>query len=148
MNYVTDVLMRDEYKSSRPHQIGRPPKLTEVMIEQICDLVIAGSPIADAARMSGVSESTIYRWLALGKKPGADAIYVLLVDRLSESSELSEFELLQDMRRAAKRPENWRAIAWLLERRFPETYGKRETARVGESNNGQVGETKVSLTAV
>ncbi len=118
------MFARDEYKSSRPHPIGRPPKLTTEMIEQICDLLIQGSTIAGAAMLTGISESTIYRWLAMGKSEGADPIYVELVARVSEAIESSEFELLQRMRIAGSKPDHWRATAWMLERRFPEKYGK------------------------
>lgn len=37
---------------------------------------------------------------------------------------LSEFEALQALRRASEQPEHWRAAAWILERRYPEKYGK------------------------
>ena len=95
------------------------------MIEQFCDLLIQGQTIARAALLTGISESTIYRWLVLGKKEGAEAIYVELVERVREATECSEFELLQRLRKAGDKPEHWRAAAWMLERRFPERYGKK-----------------------
>jgi transposase len=132
-NAILDMFARDEYKSSRPHPIGRPPKLTPEMIEQICDLLIQGSPIAGAAMLTGISESTIYRWLKIGKSEGADSIYIELVARVGEAIESSKFELLQRMRIAGSKPEHWRATAWMLERRFPEEFGK----NVISQNGGQ-----------
>ena len=134
-SYISDLLAKDEYKSSRPHPIGRPPKLTPEMIEQICDLLIEGSTIARSAVITGVSESTIYRWLAMGKSEGAEPIYVELVARVGEAIESSEFELLQRMRIAGSKSDHWRATAWMLERRFPEKYGK----NVGTQDGGQSG---------
>jgi hypothetical protein len=130
-NYLSDMFARDEYKSSRPHPIGRPPKLTAEMIEEICDHLITGSSIARAGVLAGISESTIYRWLALGKSEGAEPIYVELVARVGEAIESSEFELLQLMRIAGSKPDHWRATAWMLERRFPEKYGKNVSAQDG-----------------
>lgn len=130
-NSILDMFARDEYKSSRPHPIGRPPKLTPEMIEQICDLLIQGSTIAGAAMLTGISESTIYRWLAMGKSEGAEPIYLELVARVGEAIESSEFELLQRMRIAGSKPDHWRATAWMLERRFPEKYGKNVSAQDG-----------------
>jgi len=66
-----------------------------------------------------------YLWLALGRTGNADLIYVDLVNRVRKATECSEFKLLQGMRMAAKQSENWRALAWLLERRYPERYAKR-----------------------
>ena len=124
---LMDEYEKSEYNDSRPHPIGRPPKLTTKMIEQICDLIIQGKKISRAALLTGISESTIYRWLALGKREGAEPIYVELVERVREATECSEIELLQRLRIATEKPDHWRATAWLLERRFPEKYGKKPT---------------------
>lgn len=131
MTNLLDMFARDEYKNSRPHPIGRPSKLTSEMIEQLCDLLIEGSTIARSAVLTGISESTIYRWLVMGKSEGADPIYVELVARVGEAIESSEFELLQRMRIAGSKPDYWRATAWMLERRFPEKYGKNVSAQDG-----------------
>jgi transposase len=133
-DYISNIFAKDEYKSSRPHPIGRPPKLTAEMIEQICDLLIEGDTIARSAVLTGVSESTIYRWLAMGKSEVAEPIYVELVARVGEAIESSEFELLQRMRIAGSKPDQWRATAWMLERRFPEKYGKNVSNQVGNQN--------------
>jgi hypothetical protein len=85
--------------------------------------------------LTGISESTIYRWLALGKSEAAEPIYGELVARVGEAIESSEFELLQRMRIAGSKSDNWRATAWMLERRFPEKYGK----RVNPQDNGHTG---------
>jgi len=133
-SYLTDIFAKDEYKNSRPHPIGRPPKLTTEMIEQICDLLIEGSTIARSAMLTGISESTIYRWLAMGKSEGAEPIYIELVTRVGEAIESSEFELLQRMRIAGSKSDHWRSTAWMLERRFPEKYGKNVSNQVGNQN--------------
>jgi transposase len=139
---ILDQFEKDDYDNSRPHPIGRPPKLTTEMIEQFCDLLIQGQAIAKAAILTGISESTIYRWLAVGKKEGAEVIYAELVERVSEAIECSEFELLQRMRKAGEKPDHWRATAWMLERRFPEKYGKKSSTQPdfknikSESNSG------------
>lgn len=122
---LLDELEIDDIKDARPHMIGRPPILTSVIIEQICDLIIEGRTIERAAKLSGVSATSIYRWLALGKKDDSEPIYLELVERVKEATECSEFELLQALRIAGSDSKNWRAQAWLLERRFPEKYGKR-----------------------
>ena len=127
---------KDKYQSLRPHPIGRPPLLTSEMIEELCDMVIQGKSIAHSATLCGISESTIYRWLAMGRKPGAEAIYVELVERMGEAVEMSEFEALQVIRKASSEPQHWRSAAWILERRHPEKYGKREVPTTQEKSDG------------
>lgn len=135
MNYMPD-LDRMEYSGSRPHALGRPPKLTHEMIEKIADLIVMGKSIALAANVAGISESTIYRWLALGKKKSSEKIYKDLVDRVSEACEFSEFEALQVLRQSSLEGSNWRAAAWILERRHPEKYGKRAASdEIAKSSN-------------
>jgi transposase len=124
MSFVP-ILESLEYSGSRVHPIGRPPKLTHEMIEKIADLIVIGKPISVAANLAGISESTIYRWLAMGKKKGANKIYRDLVERVYEACEFSEFEALQVLRQATLEGSNWRAAAWILERRHPEKYAKR-----------------------
>lgn len=124
MSFVP-ILESLEYSGSRVHPIGRPPKLTHEMIEKIADLIVIGKPISVAANLAGISESTIYRWLSMGKKKGASKIYRDLVERVYEACEFSEFEALQVLRQATLEGSNWRAAAWILERRHPEKYAKR-----------------------
>jgi hypothetical protein len=112
------------------------------MIEQICDLIIEGKPLARAAMLTNISESTLYRWLALGKEIDAEEIYCELVKRVREATECSEFELLQNMRIAGMKTENWRATAWMLERRFPEKYGKNVNGQdISQANKPDSGPT-------
>jgi len=143
---ILDDFEKSDYKSSRPHQIGRPPKLTHEMIEQICDLIIAGKPLAKAAMLTNISESTLYRWLAQGRESGSEEIYCELVNRVRQATECSEFELLQNMRIAGMKTENWRANAWMLERRFSEKYGKHDRPQTSEqSQNPDEGTTGLSV---
>jgi hypothetical protein len=118
------------------------------MIEQICDLLIQGKSIARAATITGISESTIHRWLSHGKSKTAEPIFVELVQRVKEAVECSEFELIQSLRNAGRDPKNWRAIAWMLERRFPEQYGKDRNPQASDSTFEQGPDTPPSLAVV
>lgn len=140
-------LERVDYKNSRPHPIGRPPVLNEDMIEQICDLLIQGQTMAKSAILTGISESTFYRWLALGKRSGAEPIYAKLVERVQEATECSRFELLQQMRIAGQNPVHWRSNAWMLERRFPEDFARKTQTSVQKEGN-EPGVNSVGLTVV
>ena len=124
INDFMEEILGTDYKSSRVHPVGRPPKITATLIEEICDLVIQGMSIAKAAERRKVSESTIFRWLAKGKEENAPALYKKLVESMDQAIEMSKWELLQVLRQATLGGKNWRASAWLLERRYPDEYGK------------------------
>lgn len=123
MDILIDIENK-EFESAKPHPFGRPPKLTAEMIEKFCDLIIQGRSFAKAAAMIGVSPSTFQRWLKRGRGEQEGSIYRELVDRVDEATELSEFELRHRLSLAGSDSKNWRALAWMLERRIPEKYGK------------------------
>ena len=116
------------YEQSKAHRTGRPTKLNETIIEEICDLIAEGYTFAEAARIRRVGQSTFFRWMAIGKKEDADPIYKNLVARVHETAEFTEIEAIQIIRSSDIRNNNCKGAMWLLERRFPEKYGKKQIA--------------------
>ena len=51
-------------------RVARPSKLTPERAETIVQLVRVGLTVAVAARVAGVAECTVYRWLERGRQPG------------------------------------------------------------------------------
>jgi len=111
-----------DYESKK--RSGRNTKLSEELIQEMCDLIAEGRTFADAARIRRVGESTFYRWLAEGRKENGKRLCKLLVERVQEASDFSEAEALHSLKMSAVKNSNWRSAAWLLERRFPEKYGR------------------------
>ena len=123
---------------NRPHPIGRPPKLNEQIIEEICDHIHQGTSLAKAANLAGVSESTFHRWMASGMKSEANSLTRVLYERVTEAIELSEYELLQYLHVSLEEDRNWKVATWLLERRFPEKYGKVNKTEISLQNKPEV----------
>ncbi len=57
---------------------GRPPKLTPEVAKIITDSVAAGVPYKYAAKRAGVTERTLMRWLAAGRKAKRGPLMSLL----------------------------------------------------------------------
>lgn len=112
----------DDYESKKLR--GRNTKLNEELIQELCDLIAEGRTFADAARIRRVGESTLYRWLAEGRKENGKSLCRKLVARIDEATDFSEAEALHALKISAVKNSNWRSAAWLLERRFPEKYGR------------------------
>ena len=101
-------------------------KLTFEVIDQICHEVAQGATQAECCRVVGIAVNTLERWRRLGRK------------NLSSKEELNEYGILvEGMRLAAGQwatrlarriehhgEEDWRALAWLLERVLPEEFGQ------------------------
>ena len=119
------------FKGARPM---RKTKLTRKMVERAISLKKDGLCDADIIDALDVHQSTFYRWL---KEPDTE-----LKRALSEGLKKAEAEykqkLLITIRDAAlSRPQFWTAAAWLLERKYPQEYGKAER-KVEEEQTGPV----------
>jgi hypothetical protein len=92
---------------------GRPSKFDDQRAARILEAIAHGVTYALAAEYAGISEKTLTRW----RKANVDFDQQL---REAEGNALMSWLTLID--RAAL--EDWRAAAWIVERRYPAHYGK------------------------
>lgn len=102
------------------------PKLTEELIEVICDLKAKGMHNKDICAAVGIHEATLYRWL---NKPSCK-LHRALGEDFKKAEARYKQELLDSIRETAlSKPRYWTAAAWLLERKYPEEFGRPETRK-------------------
>ena len=106
--------------------MARRAKLTQEMVDQAIQLKADGLSNGDIVCALGIHESTFYRWIGEPKNR--------LQRELSEGLKKEETEfkhtLLTTIRAAAlARNQYWTAAAWLLERKYPDEYGKADRRR-------------------
>jgi transposase len=106
--------------------MARRAKLTQEMVDQAIQLKADGLSNGDIICALGIHESTFYRWVGEPKNR--------LQRELSEGLKKEEAEfkhtLLTTIRAAAlARNQYWTAAAWLLERKYPDEYGKADRRR-------------------
>lgn len=94
---------------------GRRTKYTEETVAKIEQAISIGATYKLAAQYAGINEATLHEWR--NKKPEFS-------ERLSRAEGKAAIQSLATIRAAA--PQDWRAASWLLERRYPDEYGKRE----------------------
>ena len=87
--------------------------------DAVLELVRQGCTHKVAALRAGISESTFYAWVSKGKA-AKSGLYRDFADDLELAEAVAEGTLTLQMRAHAAR--DWRATAWMLERRFPETW--------------------------
>ena len=107
-------------------------KYTAILANQICDYVSKGIPMRQAAQSLGISESTFHRW----RRDKDD--FAEMIDQaigVSESRLITEISVNED----------WRAKAWILERRFPERWSKREQIDMNVSKSEGLEEIKLMM---
>lgn len=108
---------------SEEHPIGRPTKYTPDRVKRITDALALGASYRRAAQAGGIHIDTLIEW----RKEHSE---------FSEAVEKAEAKnttrCLKSITKAADNG-NWTAGAWLLERRYPREYGRREDL----TSNGQ-----------
>lgn len=125
----------------------------EELISRICTSIANGAPPPVAATAAGVPDKTYYRWNKRGEleyeridgdveselTPGEE-LYLLFYIRVNEALASCETNLVGHVVEAAT--DDWRAAAWILERRFRDRYAQRveQTGPGGAPliNNGQI----------
>ena len=108
---------------SRKHPPGSPARAAA--LERLAAALKAGETRRHAALYAGIGHSTLYEWL---KDP--DTL------QLVEQSE-AEARMLLLARVQKGAVTHWQAAAWLLERRWPDDYGRRnQTPPAPEAGKG------------
>ena len=102
--------------------MARPTKLTPEVHEAIVDGINAGLTFRLSCARAGVTPATFYNWLKKGEvaQSGALMEFFNAVERAKADSAL---RLISQITLQA--PADWRAAAFILERRFPDDYGRR-----------------------
>ena len=109
-------------------------KLTPELQEKFCEAIENGDSILGACGYVGIDESTYYKWLKQADEAKRRNKYVKFkecVDR-AKAKALHNFE--QVITSASM--EHWQAAAWMLERRHPNLYGKREKIEADVNHKG------------
>ncbi len=99
---------------------GRPTSLTPGIQEKVLQALAVGNYRKQAAAYAGIDDSTLRRWLARGRNHH-DAPYASFRKAALEAESRSQIASLGVIAKAA-RDGDWKAAAWLLERRVPEQY--------------------------
>ena len=110
-------------------KLGRKPtKLTPVMHEAILECIRKGMPVTRICAYLRLSKSTFYNWQTRGRR-GEEPFAKLLEDVEHAMAEM-ELNLLGVVRKSAFEKENWVAAMTLLERKWPENYGRNRDVTV------------------
>lgn len=110
---------------------GRPTKLTAETTKKICDAILVGSTYEAAAQYAGVNYSTFRMWMKRGED-GKGRKFVEFLETVETANASAQVYFATNIKSAATAGD-WRAAAWMLERRFKQDYAaKQEVEHSGE----------------
>ncbi len=97
----------------------KKPLVADKMIEMLS----RGVPPSTVCRYAGIRYQAFRRWLEVGAE-GTNPIYTEFLDRVAKAEATAEITLLDKMDRF--HDDDWKSIAWMLERRWPENWARRD----------------------
>lgn len=96
--------------------MARPTKLTDEVEKAICDAIKEGATYAAASEAAGIAYATFNEWMK-----DARPRFVKFSEAVRQANGEARTELIKQIRSHGRK--DWRALAWILERRFRDEYG-------------------------
>lgn len=104
-------------------------KLTDQLIDELTTYIENGMNNHDSAKLCLITEDTLYRWLREAEEVDENGKPLKryerqrkLKDAMQKAQSAFKAYHVQNITKAARK--NWQASAWMLERRFPDEYGR------------------------
>lgn len=116
----------------------RKLKLNKRMIKDAEKLLKGGNYVETICEYLGIGKSTWYRWLAEGEQANS-GIKREFWDAIKKAEAEAEIRLVTDLQKIAKNNNQWQGIAWILERKYPDRWGKRERVEASVEHTGKDG---------
>ncbi len=100
---------------------GRRHKCTDGVTQVVAHGLNQGLPFETSCRLAGISKQTGYNWLTWGEEGRVP--FVDFLDAIKRAEAEGEARLVGTV--SAAMGTHWQAAAWMLERRFPDRWGRR-----------------------
>ena len=112
-------------------KLGRKPYPREVR-DRLLDNLREGMSIVAACTQAGISENTHYRWL----EECEDGEWT---EEVNAAKDFAEAVALSKLKRLGDERADWRAYAWILERRYPDRWGAKKELELNVGSTGDKG---------
>lgn len=114
--------------------MGRPTDCTPENIAKVCAALRLGVSQECAATSAGLCDRTFYTWMEKGRE-GIEP-YAQFLREVHAAENDAERELVELIKASA--PDDWKAGAWLLERRHPRRWGRLDRSEVSGANGAPI----------
>lgn len=121
-------MTRKKTPDTAPSSLGRPTKLTPDVQTRLEAALKAGATQELAAMRAGIGVSTFYAWKK--KAEEGDADFKDFLDVIDSAAAEGAMKALEKI--TAAMDDDWKAAAWILERRYPEMYGRQRIEHTGK----------------
>jgi len=112
-------------------KLGRKPYPREVR-DRLLDNLREGMSIVAACTQAGISENTHYRWLEEDETGE-------WTEEVNAAKDFAEAVALAKLKRLGDEKADWRAYAWILERRYPDRWGAKKELELNVGSTSDKG---------
>jgi transposase len=117
--------------------VGRPSKLTAELTDEFVRMLRAGNYIGVACHAVRINRTTFSAWIRRGASGRPeDEAFREFRERVEQARAEGEVRNVAQIARAAS--ESWQAAAWLLERQYPERWGRPSSPQRQEAEDADV----------
>ena len=106
---------------------GRKTKLNDARLKKVVDGITAGLPYDTACALAGITYQTFLNWMRAGEAAGSGKFFEFF-EEVKKAEAIAESIHIKNIKDAGKNG-IWQADAWMLERRYPEKWGKKEQVK-------------------
>lgn len=111
-------------------------KLTPELQKEIGNNIKLGMPLKFAAEAAGISEKTFYIWMEKGENEEKGKFHDFFI--YCNNCKSTAVKLHLTLITKAAKDGNWQASAWILERRHPEEFGRKDKLDMKAEHSGQI----------
>lgn len=107
--------------------MARPTKLDNDKILQAVKLIRGGCFNSTVAHFLGISDRTFYNWVKQGRQDqedGKNTAARRFFEEVKRAEASAEASAIMGILRAGKK--QWQALAWYLERKYPDRWGQKK----------------------
>lgn len=128
---------------------GRKTKLNQKLINDAARLLKGGNYIDTVCEFLGIGTSTWFRWMREGEE-SKSGLKRQFWEAVKKAEAEAEIRLVTDLQKIASEDQKWQAIAWMLERKYPDKWGRKDRLQAEIQHSGKDGgpikvEQKVNL---
>jgi hypothetical protein len=106
----------------------RQPKINDELVKRFCHCFSKGCGIGDVCLAIGITEDTFRDWMGRGAAYNRGK-YSKFFNAVSPALAYYEMKLVDRVNFATKYQRDWKAAAWMLERLYPDRWGKVDSRR-------------------
>src|ERR1035437_9593990 len=126
--------------------MARPSKLTLNITKRIGENIALGLPYSLAASAAGITYQTFNEWIKKGQieKSGKYFQFYQYIQKQNADAAKALLERLNDVADAV----NCQVCMWILERRFPEEFGKRVYRKINSVSENKNADVEIKIKEV